>query len=153
METGLAAMKIQDKVVINNRHLGNLSSFKQIIYQNTSILQSYCNCVSVYVCVSITVYTEQTAKEIFKISSLLDSILQHTKMFLYHWEWRGILGRSFWHTPFTICNQSTVPCPELTVVAWSVYRFLRRQGRWSGIPISLRVFQSFLWSTQSKALV
>ena len=29
METGLAAMKIQDKVVISNRHLGNLSSFKQ----------------------------------------------------------------------------------------------------------------------------
>ena len=33
------------------------------------------------------------------------------------------------------------------------YRFLRRQVRWSGIPISLRIFHSLLWSTQSKALV
>ena len=28
------------------------------------------------------------------------------------------------------------------------YRFLRRQVRWSGIPISLRTFHSLLWSTQ-----
>ena len=27
------------------------------------------------------------------------------------------------------------------IVSWSVYRFLRRQVRWSGIPISLRIFQ------------
>ena len=32
------------------------------------------------------------------------------------------------------------------------YRFLRRQIRWCGIPISLRVFHSLLWSTQSKTL-
>ena len=32
-----------------------------------------------------------------------------------------------------------------------MYRFLRRQVRWSGIPISLRIFYSLLWSTQSKA--
>ena len=32
------------------------------------------------------------------------------------------------------------------------YRFLKRQVRWSGIPISFRIFHSFLWSTQSKAL-
>ena len=36
---------------------------------------------------------------------------------------------------------------------WSEYRFLRRQVRWSGIPNSLRIFHSLLWSTQSKALV
>ena len=29
---------------------------------------------------------------------------------------------------------------------------LRRQVRWSGVPISLRIFHSLLWSTQSKAL-
>ena len=29
----------------------------------------------------------------------------------------------------------------LTVASWPTYRFLRRQVRWSGIPISLRVFQ------------
>ena len=43
------------------------------------------------------------------------------------------------------------PCPVLTVASWPAYRFLRRQVRWSGIPISLRIFHSLLWSTQSKA--
>ena len=58
-----------------------------------------------------------------------------------------------WHTPFPIWNQSIVPCPVLTVASWPAYRFLRRQGRWSGIPVSWRIFHSLLWSTQSKALV
>jgi len=43
-------------------------------------------------------------------------------------------------TPFPVLNQSVVPCPVLTVASWPVYRFLRRQVRWSGIPISLRIF-------------
>ena len=47
-----------------------------------------------------------------------------------------------WHTPFPIWNQSVVPCPVLTVASWPVYRFLRRQVRWSGIPIHLRIFHS-----------
>ena len=42
-----------------------------------------------------------------------------------------------WHTPFPIWNQSDVPCPVLTVASWPAYRFLKRQVRWSGIPISL----------------
>ena len=46
-----------------------------------------------------------------------------------------------WHTPFLIWNQSVVPCPVLTVASWPVYRFLRRQVRWSGIPIFWRIFQ------------
>ena len=50
-------------------------------------------------------------------------------------------------TPFPIWNQSVVPCPVLTVASWPAYRFLRRQVRWSGIPISLRIFNSLLWST------
>ena len=33
-----------------------------------------------------------------------------------------------------------VPCPLLTVASWPAYRFLRRQVRWSDIPISLRIF-------------
>ena len=57
-----------------------------------------------------------------------------------------------WCTPFPIWNQSVVPCPVLTVASWPAYRFLKRQFRWSGIPISLRIFHSLLWSTQSKAL-
>ena len=57
-----------------------------------------------------------------------------------------------WRTPFPIRNQSVVPCPILTVASWPVYRFLKRQVRWSGSPISFRIFHSLLWSTQSKAL-
>ena len=41
-----------------------------------------------------------------------------------------------WHTPFPIWNQSVVPCPVLTVASWPAYRFLKRQVRWYGIPIS-----------------
>ena len=57
-----------------------------------------------------------------------------------------------WHTPFPIWNQSVVSCPVLTVASWPAYRFLKRQVRRSGIPISFRIFHSLLWSTQSKAL-
>jgi len=57
-----------------------------------------------------------------------------------------------WRTPFPIWNQSVVPCPVLTGASWPVYRFLKRQVRWSGIPICFRIFHSLLWSTQSKAL-
>ena len=53
-----------------------------------------------------------------------------------------------WHTPFPIWNQSVVPCPVLTVASWPAYRFLKRQVRWSGIPISFIIFPSLLWSTQ-----
>ena len=54
------------------------------------------------------------------------------------------------HTPFSILNQSVVPYRVVAVASWPAYRFLRRQVRWSSIPISLRTFHSLLWSTQSK---
>ena len=57
-----------------------------------------------------------------------------------------------WCLPFSILNQSIVPCPVLTVASWPAYRFLRRQVRWSGIPVSLRIFHILLWSTQLMAL-
>ena len=57
-----------------------------------------------------------------------------------------------WCSPFLIWNQSVVPCPVLTIASRPAYRFCRRQVRWSGIHISLRIFHSLLWSTQSKAL-
>ena len=44
-------------------------------------------------------------------------------------------------TPFPVWNLSFVPCQILTVSSWPVYRLLRMQVRWSGIPISLRIFQ------------
>ena len=53
-----------------------------------------------------------------------------------------------WCTPFPIWNQSIVPWLVLTVASWPAYRFHRRQVRWSGILISLRIFHSLLWSTQ-----
>ena len=46
--------------------------------------------------------------------------------------------------PFQILNHAIVPCLVLTVVSGSVYRFLRRQVRWSDIPISLRIFCNLL---------
>ena len=52
-----------------------------------------------------------------------------------------------------ILNQSVVPCKVLTVASWSAHRFLKRQVRWPGIPVSLIIFHSLLWPTQSKALV
>ena len=46
-----------------------------------------------------------------------------------------------YHTPFSILNQSVILYKILTVASWPAYRFLRRQVRWSGIPVSLRVFR------------
>ena len=46
-----------------------------------------------------------------------------------------------WHTPFPIWNQSIVSCLVLSVASWPAYRFHRRQVRWSGIPITLRISQ------------
>ena len=57
-----------------------------------------------------------------------------------------------WCTPFPIWKQLFAPCSVLTVASWPAYSFLKRQVRWSGIPICFRVFHSWLWSTQSKAL-
>ena len=50
-----------------------------------------------------------------------------------------------WHTPNP--NFEPVCCfMSSSVTSWPAYRFLRRQVRWSCIPISLRSFHSFLWS-------
>ena len=49
--------------------------------------------------------------------------------------------------PFPIWNQSVVSCLVLTVASWPTYKFLRRQVRWAGIPISWRIVHSLLWST------
>ena len=46
-----------------------------------------------------------------------------------------------WHIPFPMLIHSVVPCPIITVASWPVSRLLRRQVRWSGIPISLWIYQ------------
>ena len=48
-----------------------------------------------------------------------------------------------WRIPFPIWDQSLVSCLVLTVASWPAYRFLRRQVRWSGIPIS-KTFPQFV---------
>ena len=64
-----------------------------------------------------------------------------------------------WRTSFPIWNQSVVTCPVLTVASWPAYKFLKKQIRWSGIPI-LQYKSMFLpiasfypltsvWNTQS----
>ena len=40
-----------------------------------------------------------------------------------------------------VCCSMTV----LTVASWHAYRFLKRQVRWSAIPISWRMFHTLLW--------
>ena len=55
-----------------------------------------------------------------------------------------------WRTPFPIWNQSVFPCPVPTVASWSAYRFLRRQIRWSGIPISLTTYRPILLPWKKK---
>ena len=43
-----------------------------------------------------------------------------------------------WCTPFlSQFLKQMVPCSVVTVASWPEYRFLRRQLRWSGIPISM----------------
>ena len=54
------------------------------------------------------------------------------------------------YTPFPIQNQYALPCSVLPIASWPAYRFLWRQVRSSGIPISVS-FPQFLWCTQSKA--
>ena len=51
---------------------------------------------------------------------------------------------------FLILNKSPVPCPVLTVASWHSYKFLRRQFRWSGIPISWRIL---LWILKKFAVI
>ena len=53
------------------------------------------------------------------------------------------------HTPFPILNQSIVLCKVLMVASWPAWRFLRRQIRWSDIPISLRIFQFVVVHTKA----
>ena len=51
-----------------------------------------------------------------------------------------VLLSQFWTTPL-------VPCLVLNAVFWPAYRFLRRQVRWSGIPISKNFLQSVVVNT------
>ena len=54
-----------------------------------------------------------------------------------------------WCAAFPVWNQSVVQYPLLTIASWPAYRLLRKQVRWSGIPISWRMYHSQrLWHSQ-----
>ena len=55
-----------------------------------------------------------------------------------------------WRVPFPILNQSIVPCPVLTVASWPAKQVSHGQVRWSGIPLSLRIF---LFSLRLRRLI
>ena len=42
---------------------------------------------------------------------------------------------------FSYLESVCVPCPVLTVNFWPAYRFLKRQVRWSGIPILTEIIK------------
>ena len=46
--------------------------------------------------------------------------------------------------------QSVVPCPVANCCFLTSIQISQEQVRWSGIPISFRIFHSLLWFTQSK---
>ena len=52
-----------------------------------------------------------------------------------------------WRTPFPVWTESVDLWQFLSAASWLAYKFLMRQVTWSGIPISLRIFHSLLWST------
>ena len=64
------------------------------------------------------------------------SLAFHLLYFVYKLNKQGDKLNKPWRTHFPIWNH-VVPCPVLTVASSPAYRFLRRQVRWSGIPISV----------------
>ena len=86
---------------------------------------------------------------IFLLANLIPACASSTPVFLMMYSANKLNNQGDniqpWHTPFPIWNQSVVPCPVLTLTSWSAYSFLKRQVRWSGIPISLWIFHSLLW--------
>ena len=74
------------------------------------------------------------------ICHVSSSLAFHTMHYAYTLNKQGDSTQP-WRAPFPIWDQSIVPCLVLAVASWPAYRFLRRQVRWSSIPISWRIFQ------------
>ena len=103
-------------VLLHFCHKGGVICVSDVIDISSSNLDSTCDSFSLALCMMYFAY---------KLNKQGDNI-------------------QLWHTPFPIWNQSVVPYPVLTVASWHAYRFLKRQVRWSGIPISFRIFHSLL---------
>ena len=69
------------------------------------------------------------------LSNPMDCSLPGSSVKYARWQYTGLTYS------FSKFEQSIVPCPVLTVASCPAYRFLRRQVKWSVIPISLRIFQ------------
>ena len=78
------------------------------------------------------------------LSNPMDCSLPGSSVKYARWQYTGLT--------YSFPNFEPVHCSiwVLTVASWPAYRFLKRQERWSGIPISFRIFHSLLWSTQCK---
>ena len=58
-----------------------------------------------------------------------------------------------WCTPFPIRNQSVIPCLVLTVACLSAYRFLKRQVRWSGVPLLKNFPQLMIYTVKDFGII
>ena len=59
------------------------------------------------------------------------------------------ISSSYTALTYSFPNFEPVRCStSSSVSSWHAYRFFRRQVTWSVVPISLRSFHKFLWSTQ-----
>ena len=106
---------------------------------------------------SISIYEVINISPVNLDSTLASSSLAflHDVLFIYvkqaGWQYTALtLLSQFWtstlfHVQFWLLSLDLHP-----VFLWGGGG---RQVSWSGIPFSLRIFHSFLWSTQSKALV
>ena len=57
-----------------------------------------------------------------------------------------------WGTPFSILNQTIVPCLVLTVASWPAYRVHRKQVMWSGMSMFFKEFSTVYCDPQSQRL-
>ena len=92
---------------------------------------------------------------IFLLAILIPVVLHPAQHFSWCTLWISWINRMTAYNLyilFPILNQALVPC-LLTVASWPACRFLMRNVRWSGMTISWIIFNSFLPSTQLKALV
>ena len=66
---------------------------------------------------------------------------QHFSWYTLHIHWTNRVTIHSLGILFFLFGTSLVTCSVLTGASWPVYSFLKRHVRWSGIPVSFRIFQ------------